>query len=60
VGIDERKFKGVFLSYPSQDAEAARRAWDAQHDAGGKSWFDRSELVGGAESGLACKIEMEF
>ena len=37
----------VFLSYASQDAEAARRIADALRSAGVEVWFDQSELVGG-------------
>ena len=39
--------KAVFLSYASQDAEAARRLCDALRASGVEVWFDRSELVGG-------------
>jgi TolB-like protein/tetratricopeptide (TPR) repeat protein len=37
----------VFLSYASQDAEAARRICEALRAAGVEVWFDQSELVGG-------------
>jgi hypothetical protein len=37
----------IFLSYASQDAEAARRIHDALRAAGLEVWFDRSELRGG-------------
>src|ERR1700681_1554286 len=37
----------VFLSYASQDAEAARRICGALRAAGIEVWFDRSELRGG-------------
>ena len=37
----------VFLSYASQDAEAARRIRDALRAAGIEVWFDQSELRGG-------------
>src|SRR5579871_6105306 len=37
----------VFLSYASQDAEAARRICDALRAAGLEVWFDQSELRGG-------------
>jgi len=37
----------VFLSYASQDAEAARRICDALRVAGIDVWFDQSELRGG-------------
>ncbi len=37
----------VFLSYASQDAEAARRICEALRTAGVEVWFDQSELRGG-------------
>ncbi len=37
----------VFLSYASQDAEAARRVCDSLRAAGIEVWFDQSELRGG-------------
>jgi len=37
----------VFLSYASQDAEAAQRICDALRAAGIEVWFDRNELGGG-------------
>jgi TolB-like protein/Flp pilus assembly protein TadD len=37
----------VFLSYASQDAEAAQRICEALRAAGVEVWFDRNELVGG-------------
>jgi TolB-like protein len=37
----------VFLSYASQDTEAARRICDALRAAGIEVWFDQSELRGG-------------
>lgn len=37
----------VFLSYASQDAEAARRICDALRTVGIEVWFDQSELRGG-------------
>jgi TolB-like protein/Flp pilus assembly protein TadD len=37
----------VFLSYASQDAEAARKICDALRAAGTEVWFDQSELRGG-------------
>ena len=37
----------VFLSYASQDAEAARRICDALRASGIEVWFDQSELRGG-------------
>ncbi|MEO6065331.1 MAG: TIR domain-containing protein [Lysobacterales bacterium] len=39
--------KAVFLSYASQDAEAARRICDSLRAAGVEVWFDESELRGG-------------
>jgi hypothetical protein len=39
--------QAVFLSYASQDAEAARKICDALRAAGVEVWFDQSELVGG-------------
>ena len=37
----------VFLSYASQDADAARRICETLRAAGIEVWFDQSELVGG-------------
>jgi hypothetical protein len=37
----------VFLSYASQDLEAARRICEALRQGGVEVWFDRSELRGG-------------
>ena len=39
--------KAVFLSYASQDAEAAKHICEALRQAGVEVWFDQSELVGG-------------
>ena len=39
--------KAVFLSYASQDLEAAKRICDALRTAGVEVWFDQSELRGG-------------
>jgi len=39
--------RAVFLSYASQDAEAARRLCEALRNAGIEVWFDQSELRGG-------------
>ena len=39
--------KAVFLSYASQDADAARRIADALRTADVEVWFDQSELRGG-------------
>ena len=36
--------KAVFLSYASQDAEAAKRICDALRQAGVEVWFNQSEL----------------
>jgi len=37
----------VFLSYASEDAEAAQRICEALRTAGVEVWFDQSELRGG-------------
>src|SRR6266516_7368791 len=39
--------QGIFLSYASQDAEAAERICDALRAAGLEVWFVQSELRGG-------------
>jgi TolB-like protein/Tfp pilus assembly protein PilF len=39
--------KAVFLSYASEDAEAAQRIADALRGSGIEVWFDKSELRGG-------------
>lgn len=39
--------RAVFLSYASQDAEAAQHICDSLRAAGAEVWFDRNELVGG-------------
>ena len=39
--------KAVFLSYASQDMEAAKRICDALRASGVEVWFDQNELVGG-------------
>ncbi len=39
--------QAIFLSYTSQDADAARRICDALRAAGLEVWFDQSELRGG-------------
>ena len=39
--------KAVFLSYASQDAEAAKRICEALRSAGIEVCFDQSELRGG-------------
>lgn len=35
--------RAVFLSYASQDAEAARRIYETHRAAGIEVWFERSE-----------------
>jgi tetratricopeptide (TPR) repeat protein len=45
--MPEPTSKAVFLSYASQDAEAAMRICDALRAAGVEVWFDQSELRGG-------------
>jgi TolB-like protein len=47
VGIVTDSSKAVFLSYASEDAEAAQRLCDALRGAGIEVWFDQSELRGG-------------
>jgi TolB-like protein/cytochrome c-type biogenesis protein CcmH/NrfG len=48
LSIDHSAPRGaVFLSYASQDAEAAKRIAHALRAAGVEVWFDQSELVGG-------------
>jgi hypothetical protein len=39
--------RAVFLSYASDDADAALRICTALRDAGVEVWFDQSELHGG-------------
>ena len=39
--------RAVFLSYASQDAEAARRIGEGLRAAGIEVWLDQSELRGG-------------
>jgi TolB-like protein len=39
--------KAIFLSYASQDSQAARRIGDALRQGGIEVWFDQSELRGG-------------
>jgi hypothetical protein len=39
--------RAVFLSYASQDADAARAVAEALRAAGVELWFDQNELVGG-------------
>ena len=45
--MSEAGHKAVFLSYASQDADAARRICEALRAASVKVWFDQSELRGG-------------
>ena len=47
MGSDSPAAGAVFLSYASQDAEAARRVCDALRAGGIEVWFDQSELRGG-------------
>jgi hypothetical protein len=39
--------RAVFLSYASQDAEAALQLCNTLRQAGAEVWFDQSELRGG-------------
>jgi len=45
--VSDATTKAVFLSYASQDAEAAKKICDALRAAGVEVWFDQSELRGG-------------
>ena len=45
--MSRQESSAVFLSYASQDAEAAKRICDALRAAGVEVWFDQSELRGG-------------
>jgi len=45
--MSESATKAVFLSYASQDAEAAKRICEALRADSIEVWFDQSELVGG-------------
>jgi TolB-like protein/Flp pilus assembly protein TadD len=45
--MSDASARAVFLSYASQDAEAAKRICDALRAAGVEVWFDQSELRGG-------------
>jgi TolB-like protein/Flp pilus assembly protein TadD len=45
--MSESAGKAVFLSYASQDAEAAKRICEALRAAGVEVWFDQDALVGG-------------
>ena len=40
-------YQAVFVSYASQDAQAARRICEALRSTGIEVWFDQSELRGG-------------
>ncbi len=48
----------VFLSYASQDAEAAQRICEALRAAGVEVWFDRNELRGGDTWDLQIKKQI--
>ena len=45
--MSESAKRPVFLSYASQDAEAAQGIAEALREVGVEVWFDRNELVGG-------------
>ncbi|MBI5691391.1 MAG: TIR domain-containing protein [Verrucomicrobia bacterium] len=45
--MSDSSSQAVFLSYASQDVEAARRICGALREAGVEVWFDQSELRGG-------------
>lgn len=45
--MDTHAPKAVFLSYASQDSDAARRVAEALRGSGIEVWFDQSELRGG-------------
>jgi TolB-like protein len=47
TGSMSKPSKAVFLSYASQDAQAARRICDVLRAGGVEVWFDQSELRGG-------------
>jgi TolB-like protein/Flp pilus assembly protein TadD len=47
IGPVTEPSRAVFLSYASQDAEAAQRICEALRAAGIEVWFDQSELRGG-------------
>ena len=51
--------KAVFLSYASQDAEAAKRVCDALRAAGIEVWFDQSELRGGDAWDVAIRRQIK-
>jgi TolB-like protein len=47
VGVATDLSRAVFLSYASQDVDAAQRLCEALRGAGVEVWFDQSELRGG-------------
>jgi hypothetical protein len=47
VNTQSPSSKAIFVSYASQDAEAARRIADALQQGGIEVWFDQSQLRGG-------------
>src|ERR1700678_3514385 len=49
----------VFLSYASQDAEAAQRVCAALRSAGVEVWFDQSELRGGDAWDAAIRTQIK-
>jgi len=50
--------RAVFLSYASEDAEAARRICDALRAVGLEVWFDQRELRGGDAWGQRTRREI--
>jgi TIR domain len=50
--------RAVFLSYASQDAEAAQRICEALRAAGIEVWFDQSELRGGDKWDAAIRSQI--
>jgi TIR domain len=48
--------QAVFLSYTSQDAEAARRVCESLRAAGIEVWLDQSELRGGDASEIHASL----
>ena len=51
--------RAVFLSYASEDAEAAQRIADALKAAGIEVWFDKSELRGGEAWDLRIRRQIQ-
>ncbi|HWS66315.1 MAG TPA: TIR domain-containing protein, partial [Steroidobacteraceae bacterium] len=51
--------RAVFLSYASEDAEAAARICTSLRDAGIEVWFDQNELRGGAAWDSAIKKQIK-